>query len=129
MEPREGVNFATVYIKQTPEQRTELLNHIRQCVEEITQLVEQDEYWLQFIQIPQKGFKRMHGANRSVLDIINDMINEGAGKTRRGEPKDFALAPIERWNKMFRGTDYEIDLIQTFGAGTTNFNGMFHVSP
>lgn len=129
MEPREGVNFATVYIKQNMEQRTELLNHIRMCVTEITELVEQDDYWLQFIQIPMRGFKRLHGANRSTLDILNDMINEGTGKTKRGEPKDFALAPIERWNKLFKDTDYEIDLIQTFGAGSTNFHGIFDVSP
>ena len=57
-----------------------------------------------------------------VIDIITDMVNEASGKTRQGLPKDFALAPIERWNKLFHGTDYELVLLQAFSPPANNFN-------
>jgi hypothetical protein len=38
------------------------------------------------------------------------MLIEAAGKKKNKEPKDFAMAPIERWNKLFDGTEWEIVL-------------------
>lgn len=128
MEPREGVGYATVYIKQTIEQRMELIKHIKTCVNEIATLIEQNDRWLEYINTPQKGFRKTVGANRTIADIMTDMINEGRGRTRKGEPKDFALAPIERWNKMFKGTDYEFELVQTFSPRSNNFDDLMEVN-
>lgn len=128
MEPREGNSYATVYIKQTQEQRMELIRHIRMCINEIASVIEQDDTWLHYIEIPQKGFRKTTGSNRSIKEIMTDMINEARGHTRRGDPKDFALAPIERWNKLFRGTHYEIELVQTYSSRGNNFDSIMEIS-
>jgi hypothetical protein len=128
MEPREGVRYATVYIKQTREQRMALVRHIRMCVTEIADIIDQDDRWMHYINTPMKGFKKTVGSNRSIAEIMTDMMNEGRGRTRKGEPKDFALAPIERWNKLFRGTDYEINLVQTYGARGNNFSDIMEIA-
>jgi hypothetical protein len=121
--PREGVNYSTSYVKQTLEQRKELCKHIKSCVSEIAEVIEQDDDWSEFIRQPLKGFKTTKYTNRSVLDIIQDMVNEAKGKQLNNLPKDFALAPIERWNKLFKDTPYEIVLTQTFNR-VNNFSDL-----
>ena len=117
MEPREGVSYATTYVKQTASQRLQLQRHITTAIKEIGQavpiLAQKDITWIDFIEQPLKGFKTTQGRNRSLVDLLSDMQTESAGKQRNGQPKDFALAPIERWNKLFKGSDYEIDLVKS----------------
>ena len=122
MEPREGVAYATTYVKQTLEQRNQLTKHVRRAVSEIADALEGDDDMLDWIRTPLKGYKTTHGTNRSALDIITDMVNEAKGKTKHGLPKDYALAPIERWNKLFEGTDYAVVLTQTFDPRPNQFN-------
>lgn len=126
MEPRDGVKYSTTYVKQTLEQRKELTKHIRQAVVEISDVVEGDDELLDFIRTPLKGFKTTTGQNRTTTDVLTDMINEAKGKQKNGLPKDFALAPIERWNKLFEGTDYAIDLVQTYTL-KNNFNDVLEI--
>jgi hypothetical protein len=127
MEPRDGVKYSTTYVKQTLEQRKELCKHIRQVVVEISDAVESDEELLDFIRTPLKGFKTTSGQNRTATDILTDMVNEAQGKQKGGTlPKDFALAPIERWNKLFEDTDYAIDLVQTF-TPKNNFDAVLEI--
>jgi hypothetical protein len=126
MEPRDGVKYSTTYVKQTLEQRKELCKHIRQVVVEISDAVEGDTELLDFIRTPLKGFKTTAGQNRTTTDVLTDMINEAKGKQKNGLPKDFALAPIERWNKLFEGTDYSLDLIQTYTT-KNNFNEILEI--
>lgn len=122
MDPREGRGYATTYVKQTLEQRRELCKYIKQVVSDISDAIEGDDDLVDFIRTPLKGFKTTTGVNRCVVDIITDMVNEAKGKQKNGMPKDFALAPIERWNKLFQDTDYEITLVQTFGPPANNFD-------
>jgi hypothetical protein len=110
MEPRPGVSYSTTYVKQTQAQRTELCNHIRWVVTEIADAMELNPEWIDFVQTPLRGFKTTTGQNRSIVDIITDMTREAGGTQRNGDPKDFALAPIERWNKLFVGTEFAITL-------------------
>lgn len=110
MEPREGLNYSTTYIKQSPAQRKQLVSHCRQVLEEISDCIEGNEELQQWIKEPLVGFPRKNMSNRSLTDIISDMIQECTGKRANGTPKDFALAPIERWNKIFGDTDYAIIL-------------------
>jgi hypothetical protein len=124
MEPREGVKYATSYLKQTLEQRKELTRHIRTVVTEIADAVEGDEELMDFIRTPLKGFKTTTGQNRSITDILTDMVNEGKGKQRNGLPKDFAMAPIERWNKLFADSDYALVLVQTYNRRENMFNSL-----
>ena len=106
MEPREGLKYSTTYIKQTLDQRDTLVKHIRTVLEEISDAIEGNEDLEEFIRQPLPGFPRINNSNRSLTDIISDMIQECTGKRQNGLPKDFALAPIERWNKVFGDTDY-----------------------
>ncbi|CAB4154550.1 hypothetical protein UFOVP645_10 [uncultured Caudovirales phage] len=128
MEPRDGVQYATTYVKQTLEQRKELCQHIRQVITEVSQAVEQNDDLNDFILVPLKGFKTTQGKNRSITDLLADMANEARGKQRNGMPKDFALAPIERWNKLFAGTAYAVVLVQTYGAKANNFNDLMELT-
>jgi hypothetical protein len=124
MAPREGVKYSTTYVKQTLEQRKELCKHIKLVVTEIADALEGRDDLLEFVRSPLKGFPTTQKVNRNVTDILTDMINEAKGKMHNGLPKDFALAPIERWNKLFEGTDYEINLVQTFGSQVCNFHDL-----
>lgn len=110
MEPREGLNYSTTYVKQTRAQRDQLVQHCRQVLTEIADAIEGDELLQAWVQEPLTGFPRKNLPNRSLSDIIADMITESQGKRSNGMPKDFALAPIERWNKLFGDTDYAVVL-------------------
>jgi hypothetical protein len=110
MEPREGLNYSTTYVKQTPEQRKQLVNHCRYVLEQIADAVEGNDELMNWVTWPMNGFPRKGLPNRSISDIIADMIQESQGRRSNGQPKDFALAPIERWNKVFKDTPYEIIL-------------------
>lgn len=121
MDPRDGVKYSTTYVKQTLAQRKDLCKHIKIVVTEISDAIEGDEGLVDFVRTPLKGFKTTTGQNRTLTDVLTDMINEAKGKMKNGMPKDFALAPIERWNKLFEGTDYAVDLVQTF-TPANNFN-------
>ena len=124
MEPREGLKYSTTYIKQTPGQREILVKHVRRVLEEISDAIEGNEELEEFIKQPLPGFPRKNNSNRSLTDIISDMIHECTGKRANGTPKDFALAPIERWNKLFKDTEYEIVLTQTFSPAATTFHAL-----
>jgi hypothetical protein len=124
MEPRDGVKYSTTYLKQTLEQRKELTKHVRSCVNEIADALEKDPELVDFVRLPLRGFKTTQGKNRTATDILTDMVNEAKGKMKNGLPKDYALAPIERWNKLFEGTDYAIDLVQTFSSPSNNFHDL-----
>ena len=110
MEPREGLTYSTTYVKQTRAQRDLLVQHCRQVLAEIADAIEGDAELHAWATQPLVGFPRKNLPNRSVSDIIADMIQESQGKRSNGLPKDFALAPIERWNKLFGDTDYAIIL-------------------
>lgn len=128
MEPRPGVKYATVYIKQTPQQRQELVDHIRLTVEDLSYIMESNADINDFVmERPQRDFKKSDGSHRTIIDIILDMVNEAAGRRKDGNLKDFALAPIERWNKLFRGTPREIVLVQTHGPRANNFHNLLEI--
>ena len=110
MEPREGVNYSTVYVKQTAAQRLVLTKHIEQVCQDIAIAVTLNTELKTWIEQPLKGYKTTARQNRSCLDIITDLLSESRGLKRNGELKDYALAPIDRWNRLFKDTDYEFEL-------------------
>lgn len=124
MTPRDGISYSTTYVKQTLEQRKELCRHIKTVLEEIAYACDGDDDLFDFMRTPLKGFKTTTGQNRSPMDIISDMVNEAKGRQKSGVPKDFALAPIERWNKFFDDTDYAIVLVQTHSPNANNFHNL-----
>lgn len=123
MEPREGYSYSTVYVKQTAEQRKTLTQHVQKAVKELIQVAAANEEWEAWITAPLSGYKTTQGHNRSCLDIINDLYQESIGCRRNGELKDYALAPIDRWNRLFKDTDYEFELVKK--QKDINFNENF----
>jgi hypothetical protein len=110
MEPREGLNYSTTYVKQTRAQRDQLVQHCKRVLTEIADAIEGNTELHEWATEPLTGFPRKNLPNRSVSDIIADMIAECQGKRSNGMPKDFALAPIERWNKLFGDSEYAVVL-------------------
>ena len=106
MPPREGVAYSTTSVKQTRAQRDELCRHIKSCVEDLAQAIEGDPVWEQLAQQRLRGFNRP----RTIYTIISDLLTEAQGRKKDGSLKDFAKAPIDRWNRLFKDTDYEIIL-------------------
>lgn len=122
MQPREGVEYATRYLKQQAQHRRQLTRHVRDCTQEIMDYLEDNPDLMKWHEdTPLRGFKKTQGQrNRTTMEILADMINEAKGHRKNGELKDYAMAPIERWNKLFQGTDYEIKLVEWNPSKTYN---------
>lgn len=129
MEARDGNKFATTYYKQTLEQRKQLTKHIRACTKEIIDYLDKNPSQLEWhMNTPLKGFPKTKGQpNRTTWEILTDMVNEAKGRKRDGTPKDYAQAPIDRWNKLFAGTDYEIVMEQRDGLIKTTFDDLWKI--
>lgn len=129
MKARDGVRYATTYYKQTLEQRKQLTKHIRECSKEIAEYLDQHpEYMDWHLETPLKGFPKTQGQkNRTTWEIITDIVGEATGVKRDGTPKDYAQAPIDRWNKLFKGTDYEFEMVQHDGGAKTTFDSLWEV--
>lgn len=112
MDPRPGTNYSTIYYRQEPQDREELAEYIKQCIEQIVRCLMADDDASQWAKTPMKGYKRIGKPNRSPSDILEEMLDEVDGKRRNGTPKDFAKAPIDRWNKLFSNTDYTIEMVK-----------------
>lgn len=129
MEPRDGQKYSTTYYKQTLQQRQELVNHIQACVKEMVQYLDQNPQDLDWaMNTGLKGFPKTTGGKRTMWEIMADIAGEAQGRTRQNLPKDFASAPIERWNKLFAGTEYEFIMTQTFSAPANNFHNIMKIA-
>ena len=131
MEPRPGVKYATVYYKQSLAQRLELVKHIMTVINEIGEATKGNEEYLAWFEQPQKMYPKTGPGKtreyRSILEMFEDIIGECRGAKKDGTPKDFAQAPIERWNKLFYDTDYAIDMVESYQDKITTFDKMFKV--
>lgn len=110
MPPRDGMTYSTTYVQQSREQRALLCAHIRLCVEELAYAIEGDEVWEHLAKQRLRGFNR----SRTIYTIISDLLTEAGGRKKDGSLKDFAKAPIDRWNRLFYDTHYEIILEQDY---------------
>ena len=129
MEARSGTAYATTYYKQTLEQRKKLTNHIRQCSREIAEYLDHHPEYLDWhTSHPLKGFpKTGKQPNRNTWEIITDIVSEAKGVKKDGTPKDYAQAPIERWNKLFKDSEYEFHMEQNEGAVKTTFDTLWEI--
>ena len=125
MQPRPGQRFATEYYKMRRPQRNLVRDHIIQCCQELLTAWDRDVSLETWAHRPLTGFKRVNAPNRSVYDIVTEQLEEAMGTKRNGDPKDFALAPIERWNKLFQATDFEIKLELEYSARSTTFHKLY----
>lgn len=111
MEPRPGVKYATEYLVQNFRDRKRLTRHIANVLQDIALLEHDRPGFIKEMEQPLKSFpKSTKGQYYSAWEIVEDMYKEATGRKRDGTPKDFAMAPIGRWNKLFKDTDREIVL-------------------
>lgn len=130
MEPRPGTAFATTYYKQTLDQRKQLTKHIFRSSKEIVEALDQDSDMMKWATThPLKGFpKTGKQKNRTVWEILEDIIGEAKGVKKNGDPKDYAQAPIERWNKLFADTEFEFRMEQNEGTTKTTFDSLWETA-
>jgi hypothetical protein len=128
MTPRPGVSYATTYYKQIPIERRMLSKHFEKTIAQVyLDLQRYDRTGFDHaLHTPLKGFPRTGGkGNRSMWDLFSDIMDECHGQ-HRGEPKDFPLAPIERWNKLWdQFPDYQVNLIKGVRP-SNNFGSLFN---
>lgn len=133
MTPREGKSYSTTYYKQTLEQRKRLETFFRKSIAEIVATAQEHPEMMDWLRTPDKRFKRDKNTpatqkHKTPGELLGDILGECEGTKRNGLPKDFAQAPIERWNRLLKGTAYEIEMVQQFGTKPTtyqSFNNLF----
>jgi|DEB0MinimDraft_10_1074344.scaffolds.fasta_scaffold09285_4 hypothetical protein len=121
MKPRDGAKFATTYYKQTLEERKRLAKYIKEILNDLQYLLQHHEAEvMQWLDKTMKGHRKKNGkGNYTNAGVINDMNDEQKKMQKNGLPGDFAQAPIDRWNKIFKGCD-RCQIIMTEGERPTN---------
>ena len=129
MEARDGNKFATVYYQQSLEQRKALTKHIRSCTREFLDYLEKNPKDMEWFQTtPLTGFPKTKGQkNRTGYELLTDIIGEATGRKKNGLPKDYAMAPIDRWNKLFKDSDYEFKMEENPGTTKTTFDQLWSI--
>lgn len=126
MKPREGVKFATTYYIQSAKERQRQADWIRQQIASVVRALETDATAMEAAKKPLKGFPKTKGQkNRTLIELLEDMAGEIQGTKKDGSPKDFAQAPIERWNKFFEGSNYEFRMEEQGTAKAKAFRSLF----
>ena len=111
MDPRPGVKYSTEYLVQSFRDRLKLKRHVASVIADLAVAEGNNPGTIEELKQPLKSFpKSIKGQYYSAWEIIEDMYNEAMGKKRDGTPKDFAMAPIGRWNKLFAETERVIEL-------------------
>lgn len=126
--PKRADGLASTYYRMTYPEKQQLKIWIDQIVDEIIEVCSQKGQWLEFVMAPleikgPKGFaKKTRGEYYSIYEIIRDL------KTRLDQgqdPLDSMLGPNGRWNRLFAGTDYEIDLVDQSEIEYNEFGSLF----
>lgn len=109
MPPKEGQKFATTYYRQSPDEYQRMRDHIVLVASEINEFVEINPEWDEFVNSPLKGFGRLNGKpNYSINQILADILAQTT------DNKDITQGMLGRWNRLFEGTEYDIELLQEF---------------
>ena len=106
LDPRPGVRYATVYIKQDHREHQRLLTWLVQIAENIISIGQIDPDLGQWFCSPCADFRRSsRGEYYSPEDILTDMIDQLA------HGRDLPEAMLNRWNRLTENTPWQIDLI------------------
>jgi hypothetical protein len=126
MDPRPGTKFSTVYYRQTPIQRGLLSEFFVKCIKEIGEEINRNPGLYSWLDEPLKGFTKTRGqSNRSFTELIEDTVGEIRGRKKDGTHKDYAQAPIDRWNKLFKDSEYEFEMVETHQHVPTTIAKLF----
>ena len=120
MDARDGNPFATVYYPQSLSEKTRTHQHTIMVAKETIRCCDKDPELADWIKQPLKKFKRTGGrANYSYEDIVGDLVKQ------LDEDKDIPSGMIGRWNRLFEGTDWDIELEEETAQPKNLFNDIF----
>lgn len=120
MDPKPGNKFATEYYKQTPGQRTRLKDFVDTVYDQWSDRCARDPEARRDSQRPLTGFPRTQGPNYSAQDIITDLHNQ----LRSG--KDLPSGMLGRWNRLFKNSEYTIEMTtETVAQAQARFGELF----
>ena len=102
MDERDGNKFSTTYYQQTLKQKAEVYKHCRDIAETLSTMTDTDT--ITWLNSELKGNRRKDGTCYTPQDIICDMV------LQLEADKDIASGLLGRWNKIWAGTDAEIEL-------------------
>ena len=106
MEPRPGVKYATVYIKQSPEQYQAFRAWLHNIGEAIVDICSVDPALAQWFTRPMPDFRRsVKGEYYSPHDLLTDML------TQLALQRDLTEAMIGRWNRLTESTPWQIQFV------------------
>jgi len=106
MEPRIGVKYSTVYIRQDAQEYERLKSWLIRIAEDIISISQIDADCAQWFCQPMPDFRRSRkGEYYSPEDILTDMIDQMA------HGRDLTEAMLGRWNRLTEGTPWQIDMI------------------
>lgn len=121
MKPRPGVTYMTRYYLQTSEQRQQLANWFQEQLVRLSDIIDSDWRLQEAQHWPLKGFPKVNGQqNRSFLEILEDIAEQIIKTKRDGSPGDFPMAPIDRWNRFFKGSEWELTMREAQSAERAN---------
>jgi len=107
MEPRQGVRYKTTYFKQNKDEYQRVLAHVQLVCQEILDLYHKEPNWEIWGEQPLQGFPRTNKQpNYSLNQMLTDML------TQLIQGKDIASGILGRWQRLFEGTDYAVNLYE-----------------
>lgn len=120
MEPRPGVKYATVYIKQDAQEHQRLLMWLTEIAESIIGISDRDPDCATWFITPMPDFRKSSRREYySPQDIITDMIDQLA------HGRDLPEAMLGRWNRLTEGTPWQIELVPMTQAKPQRHSPLF----
>ena len=119
MDPVPGRTFSTEYYKQSRRERQRTEEFVKQQLERIGSMAEQDpSYWDELMRpLPNYKKKESHGCY-SAGEIIADMYEQ----LKSG--KDIPSGMLGRWNRLFEGSDNQLQMVPQQPV-TTTYHSIF----
>ncbi len=108
MDPRPGKTYSTTYHQQSPQERLRTQQHIDDFIKIIGNSALQDTELFDALTKPHRNFPKENGKGYySKIDVMADLH----AQMHKKPVHDIPSGMLGRWNRLFRGTDAEIDLI------------------
>jgi hypothetical protein len=103
MPPRDGLKFATKYVKQRASDREILDSHLRAACELVDIFLDESKLY-DWSDLPHTDLTKhrggaLNGTHYGVLESVTDVLSVQIEKTGKGRFKDYPLAKLERWNR------------------------------
>lgn len=126
--PARSDGLSSTYYQMTWSEKKRLKIWVDQVITEICEVCTGNNEWDDFVTNPleiagPQGFaKRTRGQYYSIAEIFIDLKSR---LDKNEDPLDSMLGPNGRWNRLFAGTDYEIELVDAADAESSTYGQLF----